>query len=162
MLRYSDLSLFWPSDDEIRQAVLGRRLPQYSQRLVLAAIEQHLLKDWAGRPDLVPNVQVEHIMPRHWQPELWPLPPAVEPTLAQAKHEQLIENLGNLPLLNGRLNASISNSSWEFKRSAIRDSDNLLLNSRLLHQEQMGWMEDDITKRGEWMHTIIVEIWPRG
>ena len=162
LLLYSDLSLLWPSDDEIRRAVLARRLPQYAQRLVLVAIEQHLIKDWAARPNLVPNIQVEHIMPRQWQPELWPLPSGVEPTIAQTEREQLIETLGNLTLLNGRLNASISNSSWAIKGPAIRDSDNLLLNSRLLHQEQVAWTESDITRRGEWMYTVIVEIWPRG
>ena len=162
LLGYSDLALLWPSDDIIKQAVLDRRLPQYASRLVLVAIEQHLAKDWAGRSDLVPNVQIEHIMPRHWQPESWPLPCAVDETVAHIKREQLIETLGNLTLLNGRLNASVSNSSWETKRLAIKDSDNLFLNSRLLHQEQVAWTEDDIMRRGEWMHSVIVEIWPRG
>ncbi len=162
LLGYSDLALLWPSDDNIRQAVLDRRLPQYASRLVLTAIEQHLAQDWAGRSDLVPNVQVEHIMPRHWQPESWPLPHAVDATSAHMKREQLIETLGNLTLLNGRLNASISNSSWETKRLAIKKSDNLFLNKHLLRQEQVEWMEDDITRRGEWMHSAIVEIWPRG
>ena len=162
LLQYSEATSLWPSDVEVKQAVLGRRLPQYAQRLVLSAIEQRLITNRAGMADLVPNVQIEHIMPRGWQPESWPLPDSAEPALAMAKREQVIETLGNLTLLNGRLNSSISNASWNIKRSAIQESDNLFLNRRLLNESSNEWTEDDITRRGEWMYSIIVDIWPRG
>lgn len=162
LLEYSEAATLWPRDEELKQAVLGRHLPQYAQRLVLTAIEQRLITNRAGMPDLVPNVQIEHIMPRGWQPESWPLPESGEPALAMTKREQVIETLGNLTLLNGRLNSSISNASWSVKRSAIQESDNLFLNKRLLNESSTEWMEDDIFGRGERMHGIIVEIWPRG
>ena len=221
LLQYSEATSLWPSDVEVKQAVLGRHLPQYAQRLVqyseatslwpsdvevkqaikpvydqvaiellnalqttndsvtsaadviaeqllqyseatFSAIEQRLITNWAGMADLLPNVQIEHIMPRGWQPESWPLPDSVEPTLAIARREQVIETLGNLTLLNGRLNSSISNASWGVKRSAIQESDNLFLNRRLLEESSNEWTEDDITRRGEWMYSIIVDIWPRG
>ena len=162
LLQYSEATSLWPSDVEMKQAVLGRHLPQYAQRLVLSAIEQHLITNWAGMTNLAPNVQIEHIMPRGWQAESWPLPDSVEPTLAIARREQVIETLGNLTLLNGRLNSSISNASWGVKRSAIQESDNLFLNRRLLEESSNEWTEDDITRRGEWMYSIIVDIWPRG
>ena len=162
LLEYSEAASLWPKDEEVKQTVLGRHLPQYAQRLVLSAIEQRLISNRAGMPDLVPNVQIEHIMPRGWQPESWPLPDSGEPALAMTKREQVIETLGNLTLLNGRLNSSISNASWSVKRSAIQESDNLFLNRRLLNESSTEWTEDDIFGRGEWMHGIIVEIWPRG
>ena len=162
LLQYSEATSLWPSDVEVKQAVLGRHLPQYAQRLVLSAIEQRLITNRAGMADLVPNVQIEHIMPRGWQPESWPLPDSAEPALAMAKREQVIETLGNLTLLNGRLNSSISNASWNIKRSAIQESDNLFLNRRLLDESSNAWTEDDISRRGEWMHSTIVDIWPRG
>ena len=162
LLRYSEAASLWPSDVELKQAVLNRHLPQYAQRLVLSAIEQRLITNRAGMADLVPNVQIEHIMPRGWQPESWPLPYSVEPTLAVAKREQIVETLGNLTLLNGRLNSSISNASWNTKRAAIQESDNLFVNRRLLEEPSDEWTEDDICRRGEWMHSVIVEIWPRG
>ena len=92
----------------------------------------------------------------------WPLPDSVEPTLALEKREQVIKTLGNLTLLNGRLNASISNASWNIKRLAIQESDNLFLNRRLLDESVDEWTEGDIGKRGEWMYSVIVKIWPRG
>lgn len=147
--QYFEAASLWPSDAEVKQVVLGRHLPQYAQRLAFSAIEQRLITSWAGMADLVPNVQIEHIMPQGWQAESWPLPDYVEPTLAVARREQVIETLGNLTLLNGRLNSSISNASWNVKRSAIQESDNLFLNRRLLNESSNEWTEDDITRRGE-------------
>ena len=162
LLQYSEAASLWPSDVEVKQAVLSRQLTQYAQRLVLTAIEEHLITNRAGMAHLAPNVQIEHIMPRGWQPESWPLPESVEPTLAIANREQVVETLGNLTLLNGRLNSSISNASWNTKRTEIQKSDNLFLNRRLLQNSTDEWTEEDICKRGEWMYSVIVEIWPRG
>ena len=33
LLEYSEAASLWPRDDEVKQAVLGRHLPQYAQRL---------------------------------------------------------------------------------------------------------------------------------
>ena len=134
LMQYSEAASLWPNDTEVKQAVLNRRLPQYAQRMVLSAIEEHLIGDRAGIVELAPNVQIEHIMPRGWQPELWPLPSSTESAHSVARREHAIETLGNLTLLNGRLNSSISNASWSTKRSAIQKSDNLFLNRRLLKE----------------------------
>ena len=162
LLEYSEAATLWPSDEEVEYAVLNRRLPQYAQRLVLTAIEKHLITKWAAVVDLSPGVQVEHIMPRRWDPESWPLPDSVEPNTATEKREQVIGTLGNLTLLNGPLNASISNAAWEIKRSAVEESDNLFLSRRLVKPSLDSWMEKDIHDRGCWMYSVIVEIWPRG
>lgn len=162
LLQYKDAASLWPRDAEVKQAVLNRHLSQYAQRLVLSAIEQDLTTNRAGIRDLAPSVQIEHIMPRGWQHESWPLPDNVDQTLAMAKREEVIHTLGNLTLLNGPLNSSISNASWNIKRSAIQESDNLFLNRRLSQVSSDQWTEEDIYRRGEWLHSVIVEIWPRG
>lgn len=161
LMQFSEAGSLWPNDMEINQAVLQRNLPQKAQLLVLTAIEQHLTTNRAGKADLAPNVQIEHILPRGWQPESWPLPESIEPTLALTSREQIVETLGNLTLLNGRLNSSISNASWDVKRSAIQESDNLFLNRRLLKNSTNVWTEEDIHKRGNWMYSVMVKIWPR-
>ena len=162
LLQYRESASIWPSDAEVRQAVLNRHLPQYAQRLVLSAIEQYLITDRAAVQFLSPGVQIEHIMPRGWQSVSWPLPKGVEQALAESRREEAIATLGNLTLLNGPLNLSISNAAWDVKRSGIEESDNLFLNRRLLQEFPNAWTEDDIHSRGEWMHNVIVEIWPRG
>lgn len=162
LLDYEDAASLWPSDSVVRQAVLNRHLPQHAQRLVLSAIEQNLMTNRAGVPFLAPGIQVEHLMPRGWQPESWPLPANSEQALAASKRNQAIGTLGNLTLLNGPLNSQISNASWNVKRPAIEESDNLFLNRRLLREFPNSWTEDDILSRGKWMRSVVVRIWPRG
>ena len=163
LLQYEEAGSKWPNDTEVRDAVLTRHLPQYAQRLVLSAIEQRLMINWAGNTRLSPNIQIEHIMPRAWQEPSWPLPDSIEAReQVVEKREQAIQTLGNLTLLNGPLNARISNSGWDIKRPAIKKHDNLFLSKRLLEESPTEWTEDDIRRRGEWMHSIIVKIWPRG
>ena len=162
LLKYTEAGSIWPSDAELEQAVLNRRLPKYAQRLVLSAIERHLIPNWAGNQYVAPNLHVEHIMPQSWSLENWPLPASDDQSHATEERAKAIETLGNLTLLNGRLNSSISNASWTTKRPAIQKSDNLFLNRRLLEEAEADWTECDIRKRAKWMYDLIVEIWPRG
>lgn len=162
LLGYSEYANRWPSDAEMTDAVLTRTLPQYAQRLVLAALEQHLIPRMAGNPDVPAGLHVEHLMPQAWQPETWPLPDGSDSEVAAERREKAIGSLGNLTLLNGRLNSSISNGAWEVKRSRIRKDDNLFLNKFLLekcHEDE--WTEDQIQERGRWMAEEIMKIWPR-
>ena len=162
LLAYSEAATLWPTDAEVRNAVLDRRLSGYVQRLVLTAIERWLISDRAAIAQLSPGVQIEHIMPQAWQTDSWPLPDSVEPTFALEKRTQAIHTLGNLTLLNGRLNAAVSNAPWVTKRKEIQKSDNLFLNRRLLEKASDSWMESDIRLRGQWMVSAIIDIWPRG
>ena len=163
LLHYQETSLQWPTDAEVKQAVLNRKLPQYAQRLVLSAIEKHLrVAKWAEGTDPSPELQIEHIMPRAWQSE-WPLPDSIDQPLARERRQAAIETLGNLTLLNGRLNAAVSNASWRVKRPDIKESYTLFLNKHLLDSSADDeWTEADIERRGEWMYGIIIDIWPRG
>ena len=159
---YTDAASLWPTDQEVKGAVLNRHLPQYAQRLVLSALEQCLITDKAGYPQLAANLHVEHVMPRAWHSTEWPLPDSNDLNEAVEERNRAINTLGNLTLLNGRLNASISNGAWEVKQEGIAESDNLFLNRRLLKHSSESWTEADIRRRGEFMNRMILEIWPRG
>ena len=162
LLQYTEAASIWPNDIEVQEAVLSRHLPRYAQRLVLVAVEKNQITDRAGLPNLPSSVQIEHLMPVAWQPEWWPLPESPEPEYAVAKRNQAIWTLGNLTLLNGRLNAAISNAAWIRKRAEIQKSDNLFLNRRLLEDSPAEWTEEQIYRRGEWIYEEIISIWPRG
>ncbi|MCY4597701.1 MAG: DUF262 domain-containing HNH endonuclease family protein [Bryobacterales bacterium] len=159
--RYAEVATLWPSDAEVRTSVLKNHHSRYTQRLVLTALEKHLIGDLAGVTTVDPSVQIEHLMPSGWQPESWPLPGSVDPLEAESERDQAVQTFGNLTLLNGRLNASISNGPWIRKRLAIKKSDNLFLNRRLLEESGDDWTENDIYQRSEWMYRAIIEIWPR-
>lgn len=158
---YSENANLWPSDAATTEGVLNRSLPLYARRLVLAAVEKSLIPSMAGNPDLPSGLHVEHLMPQSWQLEIWPLPSGMDRAQAEERRELAISSLGNQTLLNGQLNSSISNSAWAVKREAIKESDNLFINRRLLDDFRETWTEEGIHRRGRWMAGIIIETWPR-
>lgn len=158
---YEEGGTFWPSDNEVRLAVLNRKLPQYVQKTVLHAIETHLIPNRAANPTVSWDVQVEHLMPLSWENEHWQLSPLEEVEDVTERRNSLIHTLGNLTLVNSSLNASMSNGPWHRKQEAIRESDNLFINKKLLDDASYVWDEEQIVKRGEWMADIILNIWPR-
>ena len=161
LLSYSERTNLWPSDAVTIQAVLLRHLALRTQRLVLAALEKDLIPSTAGNQSVSAGLHVEHLLPRGWVPEEWPLPKGIDLEQAEEERSQALSTLGNLTLLNARLNSSASNRAWTVKREKIRQSDNLFLNRRLLEETGDRWTEDDIERRGRWMANMIVKIWPR-
>ena len=78
------------------------------------------------------NLHIEHIMPQTWHPN-WPLPAAKsEDEEAVANRNRAIHMIGNLTLVNGRLNSSLSNAPWASKRKTLADHSVLFLNKRLV------------------------------
>ncbi len=125
------------------------------------AIETHLIPNRAANPTVSWDVQVEHLMPLSWENEHWQLSPLEEVEDVTERRNSLIHTLGNLTLVNSSLNASMSNGPWHRKQEAIRESDNLFINKKLLDDASYVWDEEQIVKRGEWMADIILNIWPR-
>lgn len=162
LLAYSENTNLWPADSETKRSVLEKNLPSYAQKLVLSAIERSLIPSIASKPEPPPGLHVEHLMPRGWQEETWPLPDSISREQADEERQQAILKLGNLTLLNGGLNASISNGPWNVKRSAIQKSDNLFMNRKLLEESGDEWTEVDIEQRGHWMAEVVIKIWPHG
>lgn len=159
---YEETGTVWPSDNEVRWAVLNRKLARYIQTTVLRAIETHLIPNRAANPTVSWDVQIEHLMPISWENNNhWPLTVSSEEEDATERRNSLIHTLGNLTLVNGSLNSSMKNGPWHLKREAIRQSDNLFINKKLLDDASDAWDEEQIIKRGEWMAEIILNIWPR-
>ena len=158
---YSENANLWPNDAVTIQAVLQRNLALYACRLVLAGLERNLIPPMAGNPTLPAGLHVEHLMPRGWGPAEWPLPSEIDPEQAEEERSQALATLGNLTLLNARLNSSASNRAWQVKREKIQESDNLFLNRRLLQESGDQWTEEDIEQRGRWIGDMVVKIWPR-
>ena len=161
LLNYSTVTTLWPTDEDVKDAILRRRLPRHARRLVLRAVEVHLIRREAATAGLSSEAQIEHLMPQGWTADQWPLPKGSEQFVAEQRRNQLIETLGNLTLLNARLNKTVSNASWDTKRKAIHKSDNLFLNRLLVEGSPDRWTEEDIERRGRWMYSLIIQIWPR-
>jgi hypothetical protein len=158
-------SAYWPDDNEVRTELrympAYRKLRQPRLRMVLEAIEDHR-RGWIGDKEGLGGSRVvrgkfaiEHVLPRQWERH-WPS----ESTENTADREALVHTLGNLTLLTGRLNSSISNGPWDQKAAALREHDTLKLNMDLLASVSNDWSHEDIRNRTEEMITAILQIWP--
>lgn len=149
----------WPGDHEVRRWVQESWLTGRKRRMVLEAVEQHIVSPLAGRSGVRrEELQIEHLLPERWKMDDWPLEePSDE---AEQKRNLLIQTLGNLTLICGALNAGMRNAAWRKKRQAIRQHDNLFLNKQILADAWDDWNEVTIRDRGEWMAARVCEIWP--
>ena len=160
LAKFTEASTVWPSDADVKWAVVNRQLPYYAQSIVLHEIERYLIPNRAANQNVIQDVQIEHLMPIGWRTEKWPLIETENTEDASELRDKVIQTLGNLTLVNSGLNSSMGNRSWTHKLGAIRKSDNLFLNKHLYDKFPTVWNEDKIRERGKWMGDIICQIWP--
>ncbi|MCY4199491.1 MAG: DUF262 domain-containing protein, partial [Gammaproteobacteria bacterium] len=103
----------WPGDSELLErfatAPLYKKLTRGRLRMVLAGIEEQLRTSKAEVQQVPSGIQIEHIMPQGWQ-EYWPLPDTDDKVEAFERRERMIHTIGNLTLVNGKLNSALSNA----------------------------------------------------
>ena len=155
----------WPKDADVHWAILNR--PVYAQssqvrlRIVLEAVEDSLREKEGKTEDACPkHLQIEHILPVGWTLQDWPLPGPIERRAeVEAERNTMIDTLGNLTLVNEKLNPSLSNLPWKEKRRELDKHSVLLLNRELVRES--SWDEESIRKRGGYLGARICQIWPR-
>ena len=162
-------SNYWPDDQDLAReldgAMVYKRLQQKRLRMIFESIEDHL-RGWKGAAPAKGAervrrgvLHIEHVMPRKWQTH-WPAP---EDASDEAQRDRLIHTLGNLTLLTGKLNASISNAAWtgpSGKAAALQAHDVFHLNRHLLHRAGAGWDDANIRARTLELIALIQEVWP--
>ena len=154
----------WPDDQELRErfvtAPLYRILTQRRLRMMLTGIEERLRTPKAESPEAPRDLHIEHIMPQAWYGEHWALPAGAERVEATANRNRAVHTIGNLTLVNKRLNSSLSNAPWIEKREALADHSVMFLSKRLVHDGPEIWDEHAIEARAKWLHARAVEVWP--
>ena len=153
----------WPSDEAVAHALesspLYRLLTRGRLRLVLEGIEARLRATGKSeQPDVPRNLTIEHLLPVGWKKEEWPLPGEVDEEAAIYQRNTLIHTIGNLTLVTQKLNSSLSNSRWTFKRDGLQEHSVLLLNNELM--AEADWNEDDIRSRSRLMAALVCKVWP--
>ena len=152
----------WPGDAELRERFLTAPLYQWLTRgrlrMVLTGIEEQLRTVKSETQEASPDLQIEHIMPQAWNAN-WSLPNDHDADDA-AHRDRVIHTLGNLTLVNGRLNPSLSNAPWDTKRKAFADHSVLFLNKRLVNDGPQCWDENAIEDRARWLHNQAIKVWP--
>ena len=150
----------WPNDAMLKDSLIGTPLRGTIRRqtMVLEAIETQLRSDKTealGQERLTR----EHVMPESWQRN-WPLPDGLDEEEAVLARDQAVAELGNLTLVTGKLNASLSNAPWEQKAEALSKHTTLRLNWELLDPRPEVWDEATIRERSGQLARVAMEVWP--
>nr|WP_037830935.1 DUF262 domain-containing protein [Streptomyces sp. NRRL S-325] len=162
LLRQETDSGFWPRDRDIREAFrsqpLYKQLTRTRMRLLLAELEDSLYSGKTERHVHNGELTIEHLLPQAWE-EHWPLPDGggLGSVEAHERRQSLLHTVGNLTLLTGRLNTSVSNGPWERKRNDILVHSALSLNRSLPAQ----WDEESILARADHLSEAFSRRWQR-
>jgi Protein of unknown function DUF262/Protein of unknown function (DUF1524) len=161
----------WPDDERFRDQWCRQRFSGGIRKarvmMILRALEEHYqAAEKKGEPILVfdySQLQIEHIMPQSWERH-WPLP-IVEN--ARADRDFLIQGIGNLTLVSGSLNPTLSNAAWldspkgrKGKHGALSEHSKLSLNALLIKKYPDEWTEDAIRARALELFNAGAMIWP--
>lgn len=158
----------WPKDDEFESAWLTNplyeNLTRPRLRLLLEEMERASRTKLAESSDVARRLTVEHVLPQTWQPH-WPLPGINDEMQETEERNRLIHTMGNLTLLNERLNPLQSNSAWldttsPGKRSGLKDHSTLFLNKALAAKDE--WGDTAIEERGRELFEMAKNRWARG
>jgi hypothetical protein len=106
------------------------------------------------------SLTIEHVLPQSWR-EHWRLPDALDELEAAAVRERALHSLGNLTLVNGRLNPALSNGPWDTKRALLAEHLVLHLNKDLVNgYASRDWDETVIRERGKLLAERAIAVWP--
>ena len=161
----SSESRVWATDDQVTTALLEYPLYQLLTRgrlrMVLEALEDSLRSPKSEAAHVERGrLTIEHVLPRGWR-EHWPLPETDDPVAAAQARERILHSIGNLTLVNQKLNTGMSNDPWAKKQKTLFDHTVLHLNKELLG----GWAngefdESTIRARGAILADRAISIWP--
>lgn len=158
-------TLQWPDDAELRNTLTERqmygKLTSARTQMVLEAIERQMRVD-AGVADssLAPDgLSIEHVLPQKWEAN-WPKPQggSADETAAQRRN-RLIHTIGNLTLVNPKLNSKLKNDPWKDKRGTLKEHSKLYLSNSLVEHTKQ-WNETAIMARSEQLAEILMRVWP--
>jgi hypothetical protein len=152
----------WPTAGEVISYIRG--LPIYTAlsrsrlRMILEALEYISRTGLTEDAPLPRNLTIEHVLPQEWASN-WPLPENEDPIIARTRRDTLKHTLGNLTLVTGKLNPTMSNGAWPIKRDALRDYSLLRIAADIRSAET--WDEATIVERTERLGRLTVDLWKR-
>ncbi|MCP2326929.1 hypothetical protein HDA40_005436 [Hamadaea flava] len=167
-------SRLWPTDAMVVEALTS--MPAYKAllrgrlRMLLEAIEDHRRTDKSEQPGCPRGLTIEHVMPQAWR-EHWA--PDLDPDIDPAKRDQLLHTLGNLTLVNNKLNPALSNRPWtdasaqsrklgnSGKRSELLRHSTLKINADIVEMAAERWNDAAVQQRTAKLATVLTEIWLR-
>jgi len=154
-----------PTDDTLRNRLSESGFSIPIARTLLIRINESLthymgIVDYAAQ-----KVNVEHIAPltasTFWYSALG-ISEASETALVQYK--EIVSRLGNLTLLEYKLNSSIKNAEWSLKRFGIPGKQDKSYSDTILRvaadvRESVEWNASLISDRADWLARCFFAIW---
>jgi len=74
------------------------------------------------------------------------------------ERNRLRQNIGNLSVVTGKLNSSLSNSTFSEKRESLYANSTLMLSKEICMHE--NWDVNEILEREKKIYTQFCELWP--
>lgn len=139
-----------PSDDDVRQNFVKLSFGRSQQRVaqvILRSIEYKLRNTEELIIATPERVHLEHVYPQ-------------KPLAADrlANHDEYVGRLGNLTLLDRRLNQEAQNSNFPTKKAQFYAQSEIYLTRELLTKD--AWTPADIDARQQRLGELAVQIWP--
>ncbi len=160
----------WPDDQKFRNAWVSYKFYGGYRRsrvlMMLQALEEFYLREGTKGEPIVTfdfsGLEIEHILPQKWE-QHWPL---ADDDKARAERDRRLHGIGNLTLVTGKLNPTLSNAPWldaatgaKGKRTTF-DHSKLQINARLVKTWPDHWDEATIDARAGVLFDAARQIWP--
>ncbi|MDQ3379642.1 MAG: DUF262 domain-containing HNH endonuclease family protein [Actinomycetota bacterium] len=156
-------SRLWPDDTAFEFAILDmplyRLLTRGRLRMLLEALEDAARSSLADEKHVARGaLTIEHVLPQKWHAH-WPL--ADGDIEAVGHRERVLHSLGNLTLVNDKLNPTLSNAAWPAKQKLLSEHAVLHLNKELFNgYATREWNETTIRERGKVLAERAKSVWP--
>ncbi|MCG3775767.1 MAG: hypothetical protein JW395_2611 [Nitrospira sp.] len=151
----------YPSDAKVRRALKERQLYDSSEltrrrtTLILESLNRELSTGTGGLTILDGSPTIEHVMPQSLGEE-WKHALGV---MWEQVHKDYLHTLGNLTLMTGDWNSSLSNAPFSAKQAKLANHA-LRLNSDYFDGSLLKWTRDEILERAESLGSTLLKVWP--
>lgn len=154
VLSYTDDSSKFPKDETLKHAISHKYLINKFSREILYCISlYHLSHKYQDNSKLsFDGFSVEHIMPKKWRNN-WSPPTG---NTEQERDYKLL-TLGNLTLIQGKLNSSLRDNAWINKKISLQEYSTLKITTDYLNISE--WNETVIEERAMNLFNDIKTIW---
>ena len=179
LLAQSSEATYWPTDEQLIEEASNFRVYGWIKRSrlvkILLGAEQALRTERHEQVRVSDDLELEHIFPVQWRAHWDTVPPRSEEEAR--KVEAALHRLGNLTVITGKLNGSLSNRPWTDteartvaptgpnagigKRALISTFSLLALNKEIVDHHESQWTVDDIDQRSRDLLGLICKNWPR-
>ena len=157
LLTYTEDTNIFPSDDQVKAAVLEKALINKYTREILYIISLYDLNDpkTDNHSLSLEGFSLEHLMPKKWENN-WEIPDSKDKV--ELNNFKLL-TLGNLALIKGSLNSKLRDAAWSAKRKDLDIYSTLQRTRECLDKEV--WGVETINDRSKKLYETIIKIWKK-